>query len=290
MPELRNFERKGERVSYSVYDDDGHFLRGSDYDAGAEIEEARARHLSLRRLIETKEAAKEAPAPDVSVLPSLPEAPQVKDHTHEEFSYPLADHQHPHDHKEEFAAFYARLEALWDQLQVTLARFRDHTHPEYLSVSHSHAEYAVAEHLHSLEAHQHALPEHVHPFPVHGHDFTEHEHPYAALAHGHQLEEHLHPFVVHNHPMPEHKHGIESHSHEVGPHDHPVREHVHASTPHDHDLITHDHPHNHPHRHPEFGEDAEAREHGPHLHDFTRNLGDGKGYRCNICGLPKDEA
>ena len=107
------------------------------------------------------------------------------EHTH-------APHEHPHDHKAEFSAFYERLTALWDEMQATLQRLNDHEHAAYLR-----AEEPVRPHRHEgyeLVGHEHETPDHEHEVPAHSHDMRNHTHP--VVAHEHPYSPHAHPEIV----------------------------------------------------------------------------------------------
>ena len=111
MLELRNFEREGNSVRYSIYDDRGNYLRSSHYDATTEIAEARRRHISLRHLIELKEAVKDAPAPEITILPIVPDAPIARDHTHEPADE-YAEKNHGHNEFKVLAQGIVQLETV----------------------------------------------------------------------------------------------------------------------------------------------------------------------------------
>lgn len=88
-------EREGSWVRYFVYDDRGNELRQVARDCSAEIAKASRQHKALVEALAEAEGGKLAKAQGVRVIAPVPTAPVVSDHTHEEFAYPVKDHEHP---------------------------------------------------------------------------------------------------------------------------------------------------------------------------------------------------
>ena len=287
MLELRNFEREGNSVRYSIYDDRGNYLRSSHFDATTEIAEARRRHISLRHLIELKEAVKDAPAPEITVLPAIPDAPIAKDHRHEEFAE-VAEHDHPHTH-DNFQTVAQALQELRDRIADLNELIKKHVHPQY---EHEHLDLAPLLHGHPFNDHQHPIQIHDHPFMAHEHVHEhehehEHEHPHNHAEYA--SREHPHPFMVHDHPPQEHEHSFKTHDHPLREHDHPHQHPEPALPPHEHPGSVHEHPHTHPEIWGEFPSSVASTAPEGHLHRFDTVHDDGVGIRCGICGLPKSE-
>ena len=269
MTYLRVNGWEGPLLHYSVYDDSGVEMKEARIDTAALQAEALEKGVPWMSLLAVREGANE-------YLPEVPNAEPgepVRLHYHDEFKHghQMEEHVHPHNHAEEFAAFQKQAEALYGELQRTLAQLREHTHP---------------------------FAQHQHPLVVHGHDPIEHQHPgLALLGHEHEMQKHEHPLAAqvaaHEHLPPEHEHP--PHGHVLEKHDHPFPAHEHGS--HSHDLEKHEHPplihehplaeHAHPHDHPEIYALRFNTEDAPegHLHEWTRNTG--KGWACK-CGVLKD--
>ena len=99
MAEIKIRDRDGAMVRYAVYDDEGHFLKAAHRDLSEEIAEAKSRHVALIKVLAERESVVMGPVAEAEELPPLPDAPKATEHTHEEFSYPVGEHDHePHEH------------------------------------------------------------------------------------------------------------------------------------------------------------------------------------------------
>ncbi|MGD9827086.1 MAG: hypothetical protein AB7E70_20400 [Hyphomicrobiaceae bacterium] len=221
-------ERDGTHLRYFLYDDAGNELRQVNRDCAREIEIASKQKRSLADVLLERESGERTKKQRRTALAPDRAAPVATNHTHEEFGWPVAEHEHPdlapreHEHPhshDEIGDVDTKVTLLSNHVGETFKRLQGnldgHGHFELARLNHGHPD--LDAHLIQLDRLLRALqaapaPEHTHPELVTlsvlqalVDRVTALEAETRALhgllnGHGHPLPEHTHEGIAHDHP------------------------------------------------------------------------------------------